>query len=168
MKYAVLGAIVTSAWLAAASPARAAETPRVLYTRAMTQERQVRDDANKPTLAQIRRVVALYESLVRKHPASGYCDNALWQAANLASLAFDRFGDDADRRTAARLLTLLKTEYPMSKLVTQANESIASLQKPAPAAVADRTPSAAAPKAAVADAAQKPRPEPAASGVTTV
>ena len=50
--------------------------------------------------AQMRRVVGSYESLVRKHPASGYCDNALWQAANLASLAYERFGDDADRKTA--------------------------------------------------------------------
>ena len=136
MNYRLLGAIVTSACLAAALPARAAEPPRALYTRAMTEERQVRDEATKPTLAQMRRVVALYERLVRKHPTSGYCDNALWQAANVASLAFERFGDEADRKTAARLLNLLKTEYPASKLIAQAGETLASLQKPAAAAPA--------------------------------
>src|SRR5262245_28324005 len=106
MKHAFLGALLTAACLATAAQA-AGETVRDLYTRAMAQERLVRDEATKPTLAQMRRVVAMYESLVRKHPASGYCDNALWQAANVASLAYERFGDEADRRTSTRLLTLL-------------------------------------------------------------
>src|SRR5262245_41135685 len=111
MKHAFLGAIVTAAYLAAAPQARAADTARDMYTRAMAQERQVRDDSTKPTLAQMRRVVSMYENLVRKHPVSSYCDNALWQAANVASLAYDRFGDPADRASASRLLTMLKTEY---------------------------------------------------------
>src|SRR4029453_1646972 len=127
MKHGFLGAIVTAACLATAAQARAGETGRELYTRAMAQEQQVRDDATKPTLAQMRRAIALYESVVRKHPASGYCDNALWQGANLAALAYDRFGDEADRRTAARLLSLLKSEYPSSKLLPQASDTLASL-----------------------------------------
>ena len=146
MKHGFLGAIVTAACLAAAPQARAGETVRELYTRAMAQERLVRDDATKPTLAQMRRVVALYESLVRKHPASGYCDNALWQAANVASLAYERFGDDADRRTASRLLTLLKTEYPASKLLPQASDTLASLDKRTPGSDLDFRYSPAVPK----------------------
>src|SRR3954469_6925432 len=101
MQHRILAAIVTTGCLLAAAPAQA-QTARELYTRAMAQERAVRDDSTRPTLVQMRRAVALYEGVVRKHPASGYADNALWQAANLASLAYDRFGQDADKKTAAR------------------------------------------------------------------
>src|SRR5918993_5761231 len=115
MKYRVFAALVTIACLAPASMQARSEPARDLYNRALAEERVVRDDANKPTLAQMRRVVALYESVVRKHPASGYCDNALWQAANLAALAYQRFGSETDRRTASRLFALLAQEYPSSK-----------------------------------------------------
>ena len=131
MKHSILAALVTSACLAAGTASLVArgDNARDMYTRAMAQERSVRDEAAKPTVAQMRRVVAAYENLVRQHPASGYCDNALWQAANLATLAFDRFGDESDRKTAARLLALLAKEYPASKLVAQANSALADLQK---------------------------------------
>jgi N-acetylmuramoyl-L-alanine amidase len=169
MKHAFLGAIVTAACLAAAPPARAAEAPRALYTRAMAEERQVRDEATKPTLAQMRRVVALYESLVRKHPASGYCDNALWQAANLASLAYERFGDEADRKTAVRLLTLLKTGYPSSRLQSQISDTLASLDKRTPGSDLDfRSAPVTSPKPAVNEGAQKSRSDPGPAGVTTL
>src|SRR5688572_13530078 len=102
MKYRVLSALVTIACMVLPSFALAEEGARDLYNRAMAEERVIRDDANKPTLAQMRRVVTLYESVVRKHPASGYCDNALWQAANVAALAHQRFGSEADRKTAMR------------------------------------------------------------------
>jgi N-acetylmuramoyl-L-alanine amidase len=95
-----------------------------MYSRAMAQERTLRDDATQPTAVQMRRVVAAYEALVRRHPASGYADNALWQAANLATLAYERFGEEADKRTATRLFTLLTKEYPTSKLVARANEAL--------------------------------------------
>jgi N-acetylmuramoyl-L-alanine amidase len=169
MKHGFLGALVTAACLAAAPQARAGETARELYTRAMAQERLVRDDATNPTLAQMRRVVALYESLVRKHPASGYCDNALWQAANVASLAYERFGDEADRRTASRLLGMLKTGYPASKLVPQISDTLASLDRRTPASDLDsRTAPVTSPRPSVSDGAQKPRSEPAPTGVTTL
>ena len=119
MKQSVLTALVTIACLtAAASPAHA-QTARDMYNRALAQERTVRDDAAKPTLAGMRRVIASYEAVVRRHPASAYADNALWQAANLASLAFERFGDEADRKRSERLLAVLAREYPSSKLVAQ-------------------------------------------------
>src|SRR6185436_17370348 len=174
MKHTFLIALLTAAGLAAAAPARA-ETVRDLYARAMAQERLVRDDATRPTLAQMRRVVALYESLVRKHPASSYCDNALWQGANVASLAYERFGDEADRRTASRLLTLLKTGYPASKLLPQISTTMASLDKRTPAADLDsrsasesRPAPVTVPKPAVTDAPQKPKPDPATAGVITL
>src|SRR4051812_3246146 len=120
MRHPMLAAIAMAACLGAAAPAAAQSTARDMYTRALEQERIVRDDASKPTLAQMRRAVAAYEALVRRHPASGYADNALWQAANLASLAFDRFGDATDRKTAVRLLALLASGYPSSKLAASA------------------------------------------------
>ena len=57
-----------------------------LYSRALGRERVLRN-ANQPaTLQQIRSVISAYEEIVRRYPASGYSDNALWQAGNLASL----------------------------------------------------------------------------------
>src|SRR3954466_2046069 len=149
MKHAITGAVVTAVCLWGALPARA-QTPRDTYTRAMAQERLVRDEANNPTLLQMRRVAAIYESLVRKPPTSGYCDNALWQAANLASLAYDRFGDAADRKTAARLLTLLKAEYPASRLVPRPPAALAEIGRPATALAAAPEPRPSAPPQPVA------------------
>jgi N-acetylmuramoyl-L-alanine amidase len=148
MKHAILTAIVL---LAAINPAHA-QGPRDLYNRAMAQERALRDDATKPTVVQMRRVVASYETIVRKHPASGYSDNALWQAANLAALAYERFGQEADKQTAARLFTLLTKEYPASKLVDRATEALTGLDS-----VAAVTP---VPTAATPPPAPAPRPAP--------
>jgi N-acetylmuramoyl-L-alanine amidase len=155
MKHRILAALVTAACLIPAS-SYAADAARDMYNRAMAMEREVRDDASKPTAAQMRRVVASYERIVRAHPASGYCDNALWQAANVAALTFERFGNETDRKTAARLFTLLAKEYPTSKLVPRANEALGGLNA-APAAAS----AAAAPVAALA-APAPPAPAPAA------
>ena len=52
---------------------------------------------------------------------------------NLAALAFERFGNDADRKTAARLFTLLAKEYPTSKLSrARTRRSTASTPRAAP------------------------------------
>jgi len=129
MRYPVLAALATATCLLIPLPGVAAPPPataRVMYTRALERERVVRDDANKPSLADMRRVIAAYEALVRQHPTSGYCDNALWQGGNVALLAFQRFGDDADRKTATRLFTRLVKEYPSSKLVKGAREALAT------------------------------------------
>src|SRR4029450_5826357 len=85
------------------------------------------------TPAQVHNVSAAYETLVRKYPASGYSDNALWQAANLALMAAQQYAQDADRRTAARLPTQLKTQYPSSSLARRAQELLRGLDTaPAP------------------------------------
>src|SRR6266568_1745286 len=127
MKHLMCAALVAVAWGATAMPAAGAQTARDMYNSALAQERAVRDEATKPTLVQMRRVVTSYEQIVRKHPVSEYCDNALWQAANLAVLAYQRFGDEADRKRAARLFTSLAKGYPTSKLVPRAREALASL-----------------------------------------
>jgi N-acetylmuramoyl-L-alanine amidase len=139
MKHRILAALVTAACIMPSS-AIAADGARAMYNRAMAQERTVRDDSNKATVVQMRRVVASYEAIVRKHPASGYCDNALWQGGNLAALVFDRFGNEVDRKTAARLFALLTKEYPTSKLVAPANEALARVSAPTPAALAPPAP----------------------------
>ena len=133
MKYRLFATLLTAACIWPGTAFAKADAPRDMYNRAMAQEREVRDNANNATAAQMHRVVASYERIVRKHPASGYCDNALWQGANLASLAYERFGNEADRKTAARLFTLLTREYPTSKLVARANEALAGLSASTPA-----------------------------------
>ena len=103
-----------------------AESPaaRTLYTRALERERAVRDAARQPTLLQLRVLVRSYEVIVEKYPRSGYSDNALWQAGQLALLAFERFGHDVDRRTALRLLKQLKGQYPTSTMAARADATL--------------------------------------------
>ncbi len=157
----VVLATILAALIASAAPAAAPESAESIYSRALGRERELRDTASNATLAQLRWVVARYESVVRRFPKSGYCDNALWQGANVALLAFDRFEQAADRRTAIRLLTLLRDGYPSSPLRGRANEQLASLNS-------NRT-SNTAPPAAVAPAAEAPAPAvPAASPASTL
>jgi len=125
MKQTLLAA-ATAVCLLTPAASIAGQTAQAMYTRALAQERTVRDASNQPTLAQMRHVVASYEAIVRLHPTSGYSDNALWQAANLSLLAYQRFNNDADRTTAMRLLNLLVKGYPSSSLVAQAKDTLAS------------------------------------------
>jgi N-acetylmuramoyl-L-alanine amidase len=142
MRIQVVAALVAACML---SPAVAsADNARDLYTRALAQERTVRDGSANATRAQMRRVVAAYETILRRYPTSGYCDNALWQAGNIAALAYERFGNAADRRTAERLFKLLVSEYPSSRLVADARAAVAALPDLAASAAA-APPRAAAP-----------------------
>jgi N-acetylmuramoyl-L-alanine amidase len=106
-----------------------AGSARTLYTRALERERQVREGESEATLKQLRSVVSAYDALVRRYPASGYCDNALWQAGNLALLAFERFGEVKDRRAAERFLTRLKEGYPSSSLVARVDGVLAGVER---------------------------------------
>ncbi|MEP6917466.1 MAG: N-acetylmuramoyl-L-alanine amidase [Acidobacteriota bacterium] len=114
-----------------------ATTARDMYTRALERERALRNADKKPTLEQMRNVVNAYDRLVRKFPASGYSDNALWQAGNLALLAYERFAEPADKRNAARFLTQLKEQYPASSLAPRVDEVLQAAETlPAAAAAA--------------------------------
>ena len=133
MKYRLLAALLPAvACLAAlappafAKPPAARESARAMYTRALAEERTVRDESTKPTLAAMRHVVLSFEAIVRQHPSSGYSDNALWQAGNIAMLAYQRFGDEADLKAANRLFARLIKGYPTSKLVSGAREALAA------------------------------------------
>jgi N-acetylmuramoyl-L-alanine amidase len=112
--------ILVSAFAAPPAVEAAGQSPQVLYTRALARERGLRDGSRSPTLSQLRSAVSAYEAIVRKHPASAYCDNALWQAANLSFLAFDTFAQPADKATGLRLLAQMRTQYPSSSLNAQA------------------------------------------------
>ena len=110
----------------AAGISEAAQGAPTLYSRALGRERVLRNAAPPATLQQIRSLVAAYEKIVHRYPASAYCDNALWQAGNLAILAYGRFGKTADRDTAVRLLTHLKEQYPSSSLVARVGDALRS------------------------------------------
>ena len=147
---------VLVAVLLGAAPLAYAQPPRDLYTRALGLDRGVRDARQTPTLRQIRAAVAAYERVVRRYPASGYADNALWQGAELSRLAWERFGNDADRKTGVRLLKLLESGYPSSSLLTGAEQALARFEavKTTPPAA----PPAAPPQVSPASTRLPPKP----------
>jgi N-acetylmuramoyl-L-alanine amidase len=115
-----------------AAPALLAESARDLYVAALAREQTARlavaaDDPAPTTLVDVRAVVAAYEAIVKRYPASGYSDNALWQAGRLSLEAFLRFGQPRDKKAALRLLRALAAGYPTSKLVKQVPEQLARL-----------------------------------------
>ncbi|HEV3486812.1 MAG TPA: hypothetical protein VG106_15480, partial [Vicinamibacterales bacterium] len=113
----------------------AAQSAHAQYTSTLGRERGLRDGGRKPTLKQLRSVVAAYERLVRRQPRSGYSDNALWQAANLSQLAFEQYGQASDKRVAVRLLRQLRTSYPSSSLAPRAAELLTRIEAPVAAAL---------------------------------
>ncbi len=149
-----------------AAPALAAPAVRTLYTLAMAREQMVRaalsaPDAAPAVLSEARAVVAAYENLVRHYPASGYSDNALWQAGRLSLDAFARFGQAPDKDAGVRVLKKLAAMYPTSKLVKQIPEQLTRAEQRG----ADVAPSATTPLAPPAATAS---PAPARSGLATI
>jgi N-acetylmuramoyl-L-alanine amidase len=119
--------------LLVAGTATAAPSARTLYLQAADQEQAVRaawtDSLATPSmLKDVRRAIASYESVVRNHPTSGYCDDALWQAGRLALDAFAKVGEIKDRDTGVRLLHFLASEYPMSKFSKQVPATLAAIE----------------------------------------
>ena len=102
---------------------------RSMYDDAMAREQKVRavlvaPDAAPALLGEVRAVVTAYEAVVRRYPASGYADNALWQAARLSMDAFARFSQPADKDAATRLFKKLAAMYPTSRLARQVPEQL--------------------------------------------
>ena len=98
MRYRILAALVTAACVMVARGAGArGRAPRGhVQPRAWPRSATVRDEANEADAgADAPRSSRRTKRSSGKHPASGYCDNALWQAANLAALAYERFGKEA-------------------------------------------------------------------------
>ncbi|GMV23347.1 MAG: hypothetical protein AMXMBFR57_32960 [Acidimicrobiia bacterium] len=143
-----------------------AQTAAVLYQRAQTQEASARKSG---TLSALRSAATAYENVVRRHPRSGYCDDALWYGAELARYTWEKHGQAADKATAERLYTWLRKEYPTSSKVKSAITHINALNAPARPAPTKPAPAAAAPPAAATPppAAPAPTPTPAAPAVAT-
>ena len=53
----------------------------------------VRDAARSALLKRARALVSDYDGMARRHPTSGYSDNALWQGGMLAADLYWQFGD---------------------------------------------------------------------------
>jgi N-acetylmuramoyl-L-alanine amidase len=110
-------------------------------------------------VTQVSQVMTSFEAIVRRFPASGYADNALWHAASLADAAYQRFNRGEDRDKATKLYRWLVQEYPASPLVKQANAKIATLTR---AAIPTTAPAVPAPPVPNLPAAAAPLPVPAA------
>src|SRR5213080_2893894 len=122
LRLGVVLLLVATVSAAVPEAAKSGTAARTLYARALDRERVLREAQDGASLEQLRGLADTYEAIARKFPASGYSDNALWQGGNVALLAFDRFGQAADRRTAERLLTQLRRGYPTSSLVSQIDQ----------------------------------------------
>lgn len=121
-----------AAWIVCAiavlsQPARAQDdSAAARFEAARAQEQRVRA-SDGATRADFRAVIARYWAIVRRFPASGYSDNALWQAADAATEAFRRFGDVRDQQTAIRMFEWLKSEYPTAPLAKRAAAELEQL-----------------------------------------
>jgi N-acetylmuramoyl-L-alanine amidase len=133
--------LVVALLMASPHPAFAQGAP-TLYERTFEREESARASA-AATADSLRAIARSYEAIVRRYPTSGYSDNALWQAAGLMKLAFDKTGDDADRQSAERLLTWLRREYPSSSLARKADAQLRELSGPTSAPAAEPSPPAA-------------------------
>src|SRR5262245_7060204 len=144
MTFRIPATLLVLACTFAAPAAASTGSAKTMYERVLEREQSLRNADQPPTATEIRSVVSAYIAIVRRFPASGYSDNALWQAGNLAALAFERFGQASDREAARRYFTRLKQEYPASSLrsgVDQALKAMADVEAtagkaPAPAALA--------------------------------
>ena len=165
LRSAVLGvagllAIVLLAWPAPAS----AQSAPALYERALEREQTARASGTA-TVDTYRAIARAYEAIVRRFPASAYCDNALWQAAGLMKLAFSKSGDAGDRQSAERFLSWLRREYPSSSFVAGVDARLLELAAATPPSISEPP---ALPPSAPSAAAADPSPAPAPAGAAAV
>lgn len=102
------------------------DTAAARFEAARAQEQRV-FASEGATRADFRAVISSYWAIVRRFPASGYADNALWQAAAASTESLRRFGDTRDRQTALRMLEWLKSEYPTASLAKRAAAELEQL-----------------------------------------
>lgn len=121
------------------SAAAEAQTARARYESAAEREASVRTllaghtapKARPDLITKVSQVMTAFEILVRRFPTSGYADNALYQAASLAEVAYAKFKRPQDRDRAVRYYGWLIKEYPTSALVKRASANLATLTAPA-------------------------------------
>src|SRR5580765_8105852 len=122
-------AVAAIAW---GVPIAADEADRSAYLATLNREHAVRATFNgtpapEVALKDVHSIVSAYETLVRRFPASGYSDDALWNAGRLELDAFARFGQPLDREQGIKLLRRLKAGYPTSRLAKRVPETLATL-----------------------------------------
>lgn len=129
------GALMLSlAWPAAAQSRAGAQAG---YQRLLSKERTLVTSTRPPAPKQVRSLIAAYEHFAGRYARSGYADNALWQAAQLASSLATRTQATSDRTTARRILQFLVKAYPSSSLLPTARLALRDLTRaPAPARAA--------------------------------
>ncbi|MEW5980855.1 MAG: N-acetylmuramoyl-L-alanine amidase [Acidobacteriota bacterium] len=131
----VLTALAVVCLAASSAAAAEAASPRELYERAVSLDRGARARIADGTLGDadalraIRSAVDAYRQVVWRYPRSGYCDNALWQGAQLSALAFTRFGNERDREKAVAQLASLISEYPSSSLIARARSERSRVER---------------------------------------
>jgi N-acetylmuramoyl-L-alanine amidase len=155
----VLSALLAAATLAVlATPVDARASARTMYESASAREGTLRKAPAAASLDEIRSAVAAYQRVVRRYPASAYSDNALWQAAGLARLAWERYGQEQDRSAALALLARLRREYSSSSLVRRIPDVVSQLEPSRPEPQRPPPPPALQRQA---DVEAEPEPEPA-------
>ncbi len=126
---AVLGVALAAARLEGRAP-----SARDRYEEALALDRDARAVAERGDAGDVaaakaaRRALVLYESVVRRFPTSGYCDNALLRGGDLARWLYTRSGRAADRSAAAKYYAWLIREYPGSGLRVQARAAARALE----------------------------------------
>ncbi len=135
-----LAALAIATTLFVGTGVSAQEPDHDLYASALARERTVRAaltaaSTTDAALKDVHAVVTAYQSLVRRYPASGYSDDALWQAGRLELEAFTKFGEARDKELGTRLLQRLAADYPTSKYAKKVRET---LDPAKPAAVVER------------------------------
>lgn len=119
--------------LLAPGGALAASSAKSSYERALAREKAATAGARAPKIAELRGLSASFEQVAFRYPTSGYADNALQKAAEIAQRVFERTRQDADRARAVRLYEWLAREYPHSSLARRATASARALSSAAPA-----------------------------------
>jgi N-acetylmuramoyl-L-alanine amidase len=135
LRRGLIAVLVLFVSLLPAVPLQAATSAQEMYSAALQREEAVRSgltdpDAVTAVVADVRALVEEYQNIVRRFPASGYSDNALWQAGVLSLDAFKVFGQERDRATGVRLLRLLASEYPSSSLARNVAAQLSRAAEP--------------------------------------
>ena len=135
-------ALLMLAPVGAAGQTGPAPSDEALYADARAKEKAVKtalaDPAMTPPalLTAVRTVVADYEGVVRRYPASAFADDALWFAGWLSADAFKKFHEERERVAARRLWAAIGRGYPNSKYVKEVSKALVELdgvvQGPAP------------------------------------
>ena len=97
-------------------------------------------------------------SFARRFPTSGYSDNALFQAADLASTLYAAYGRVPHRELVAKYVTWLVREYPSSSLRAEAQGEAAQRRGDAPGPPGPRQPRRRPPRRSQSPAAAPVRP----------